>query len=442
MQGERMEGGVPSPESTNPPSTSRLVKLGKLSLAQEDLTDPSSSRVIRASGFDINSVSEPLDTGDFDANINILNGTEAPTTHDFVLGAIYAGVHIGNPEAKPWARLSPAYLPEDSMLMITGNFLQTNGSARRLSLRLMPDAWEKSALQTPYTVHETEGRLELTYRQDDQFRSVGSFKELLPIDGIADVYMRGERAKGDNGIVINPIMSCPHRCHFCSRQYDSVNRGDAEGRTPLMVFSPREMVDHTLNRLPDIDWATVQRLSLVTGSFNTFEEMTKYISELSDELRLASNGQFSPGPHTAQEILVLTHLARTPEHFKELKQLGVSLQDTIEVIDDDVRREIMPRAVSRAVPKYHYDFEEIVDSVPDAIDILGKENYRATVILGLDDQQTTVNGFKLLQEGGLQRLYTPVFQPYGYQDHKLYRMRFDELLTVRRTADALFSRVY
>ena len=427
-----------------PAAARRAIQLARLAKMSQDQADPHSTGVIRATAFDINTVPEPENTGDFDARVaserlDVVNASE------HFRAAIYAGVKLGNEEAKWWPRLMPMYSPNDSMLVIAGSFVAVDAidaEDRRLSLRVIPD-WKQPEFDTPYSVVGKDNNLELLYRgYNGATRRIGEFVNLLAVDSMSDVYIRAGRSHGDNGIVMNPIMTCPHRCLFCSRQYDSMHRTDSQEPAPLMVFGPEEIVEYTANKFPDLNWRSIGRISLVTGSFNTFDEMEEYTGRLSKAITERTGGNFAPADNKHQEILVLTHLARNRRHFEVMRKLGVAIQDTIEIIDDERREQVMPVKHKPAVPKYEYSFDDIIASIPDAIRVLGKDNYRATVILGLDTYDTTTRGLQMLGQAGLRRLYYPMFQPYGYDDHTLYKMSFEDIRRSIELANNLFARVY
>jgi hypothetical protein len=361
-------------------------------------------------------------------------------------GAIYAGVRLGNEEALPWARLGNEFSPTNSHHYVTGSFQHSSSpeQSRRLSLRVIPQSWQDPTFQTPYIVEGVDGKLQLLHKGSDESSIVGEFDQLLPPDTPRTIaYLRENRHSGDNGVVINPIMTCPHRCQFCSRQYDILNLDvDKEGRVPTILFSPTEISRYIEYKYPDIEWENLNRISVVTGSFNTFEDMHAYLAALRGALYETSHGKFLSNPDSDQEILVLSHLARTEEEFRRLRELGVTLQDTVEILDDGRRKEFMKVAHKDAAPKYVFDQKTIIQSMKHAIKIFGEDDYRATLILGLDDSETTLEGFEAMQEAGLRKLYYPVFQPYGTADHELYQMSFAELLQARQVAHQMFNRVY
>jgi hypothetical protein len=433
--------------STFEGSEIRQRRLGKLIAGDIYEGETNNPNILTAKDVDLSSIAEPAHVPGFNVNADYerLQIAGQDTLRTLLQGAIYSGVRIGNDAAKPWARLGKEFSPDDSHFYVTGEFSAPKDmETRRLSLRVIPEHWSSPNFDTPFSVHGSGDVLEVVNDYAEESIVLGSIQHLLPLDSPRTIaYRREGRRNGDNGIVINPIMTCPHRCGFCSRQYDSLNHEVAsENKLPLAQFSPKEIVDYAAFKYPDTNWRELERVSLVTGSFNTFEDLHTYLDGMGKALYEKSNGEFNPAENENQEILVLTHLARTRSDFEQLKELGVALQDTIEILDDDRRHEHMPVAHTKAIPKFAYSQEDILGSIPVAVDVLGTRDYRATLILGLDDFETTRRGLIDMRSSGLRRLYTPAFQPYGIKDHALYKMTFLELAKMRSFISQTFDRVY
>ncbi|HUS26114.1 MAG TPA: hypothetical protein VMY99_02080 [Nevskiaceae bacterium] len=131
--------------------------------------------------------------------------------------------------------------------------------------------------------------------------------------------------------------------------------------------------------------------------------------------------------------------------MEALKALGVRhLEHTLEVIDDKRREHIMPkRAKNPAVlNKGEVTFDQVLASIPDGVAVFGADRYTATMLIGLDDFQTSVAGLRALREAGLSKLSSPVFQTYTYSGLRDYAMSFSEVMETRRMASRLFARQY
>ncbi len=278
------------PESSTTPRQRLIKRVIDADIAHEEDGNP---YLRNAMGFDFSTVQEPVVDSRFDARINLGELTRAFPEEDpkdlLLYGAMVSGIKLGDDKASNWARLPREYSPQTSYFYVTGEFAAgpNRAAARRLSLRVIPEHWEDPRFDTKFTVNSVESQLELRFNPGDGAEDIilGRFNKLLPADVPRLAYRREGRHDGDNGIVINPIMTCPHRCTFCSRQYDTLNKGvDLEDKAALAVLNPQEIVDHMMSKWPNMNWSNVSRLSLVTGSFNDFNHMHQYIDSLRESL--------------------------------------------------------------------------------------------------------------------------------------------------------------
>lgn len=252
-------------------------------------------------------------------------------------------------------------------------------------------------------------------------------------------YSDGRERTRDATITINPIQSCALRCRFCRRQYDHLDRNSE----PLINLTPTDTANHLIAKYPHVDWGSRVRISLVTGTFADFEHLWGWIADFTLAMGIATDGAWQPSEHEGQLIHILSHLARTREEMWRLRELGVkSYQDTAEIVNDDRRRELMPKANERnrrLLGKGQVRWADVLRAVSYGRDVFGERNYSVTLILGLDTRRDTVAGLNQLLAEGLVVLDRPLYQAFEVSGLDLYAMSAMDLAEASVLAGRLFD---
>lgn len=360
---------------------------------------------------------------------------------------IYAGVHPQDTRARQWMRIGVEFSPATTFA-----YSAVEMYGRRMPMRAIPGSWQNHPqLRTAFIMRGSNYHdgIDIFYNDGNDESLIGSSQTMLPLDSPRVLsYMRSNRGSGPNlSITINPIQTCPIRCQFCYRGYDRINGKDGEvtENVSLISLRPDQMADHLITKFSGLDFSQLQQISLLSGAFPHFDALYKYITHFVAVISARTHGEFDPIRNSHQNIHMLTHLARSADKLQALKAAGVkTLQDTVEIIDDQTRKRVMPKANPRnvfVVGKADDSFGDILQVIPDGVRIYG-DGYSVTAIIGLDDYETTVAGLRALKGTGLRSLAYPTFQPYGIKDMGLYKMDFSQIMNVRRRAASLFARVH
>lgn len=316
----------------------------------------------------------------------------------------------------------------------------------RTTLRCVPDSWtiDYPQLFTPFRL-DVDGNILMSGEH------IASPTETLPNESQCSTniyyYSDGNRFSGDTSLTVNPVQTCPLRCGFCRRQYDSIDQARKDNtRTSdvrLKNFSPIDLAAE-LTGIEGLDWGSNMQVSFVTGAFNDFESMHDYVEAFISEMRLRTNGLFDPTENYKQNIHIMSHLARTATDFTRLKQMGArTYSDTIEVIDDIRRQVIMPEPRSRLVaPKGSIVFDDCVRTASLGIEVLGERNYSPTIISGLDAFNETIDGADRLYREGVRFADMPVLLAVEQKALKLYQDSPINIAASQVIVRRLFSQVY
>lgn len=415
---------------------STMARLPRMNLLQSDLKQ--SPRTINLAGAErheiIHDTQQPPEMFQPHIEADELRDLYERTTPDAILRPwlIYAGVGTGSDYEKRFFHAKPETAALEGLYHAT---LRIND--QRTAVRYTPNEWEAQA--SPFTLHAHDSGLAI-YHHD---QLVAHDPEVLEPEAscLRNISYKsdGRNRDKDQSITANPIQSCPMRCKFCRRQYDEYDEYRKTrkelGLAPaeqLINLKPEELATHLVEKYPNLDWSSDNQIAMVTGTFANFDHMHGYIDKFVGAMEVATNNAFSPRTQPLQNIHILTHLARTPDQMQALKELGVkTVQDTAEIIDDARRQEVMPKANpknTRLLGKGEVSFDEILEGVSSGIEVFGENNYFVTVILGLDDYETTQRGLRQLKEAGLRHLDAPIYQPFQLSGVALYQMAVRNLI--------------
>lgn len=247
----------------------------------------------------------------------------------------------------------------------------------------------------------------------------------------------------DPSITINPIQSCAMRCRFCRRQYDHLD--DRLRDQPLMSLAPAAAAEHLIRKYPGVQWGSRVNIAVVTGTFADFDHLCRWVGGFVDAMGAETGGAWRPARTPGQNVHVLTHLVRTREQMRTVRDIGVkTVQDTAEIIDPARRVAVMPKANprnTRLVGKAEVPWEAHVAAVSDGVEVFGPDCWYTTVILGLDDATTTARGLADLSAAGLRWLDRPVYQAFSADGLGLYAMGAADLIGANVRAGRLFRTV-
>jgi hypothetical protein len=352
----------------------------------------------------------------------------------------YSGAVPADGDAESLFHINSSFTPEKALAHATFELF-----GRRLAVRAIPRNWE-DRLQTPFRVRRVGDRAQVMLQADGgRMIELSEPGEVLTpesscLDNLS-YFSDGREREEDTSITINPIQTCALRCQFCRRQYDTVDELNATASSPeekkrLARLTGDQAAWHLIEKYRNVDWGSKMQIAIVTGTFLDFTHMRDFVKAFGDSMRERTQGKFDPANNPLQNMRILTHLAETEDHFVQLKNLGVrSIQNTIEIIGDERRSTMMQAAGSgggkRLLAKSDVSFDRALDGVRAGVNVLGPQHYRATVILGLDDAETTIEGLKDLQDAGLRVLQSPVYEAFEPQGVNLYQMSAADLIGAR-----------
>lgn len=306
---------------------------------------------------------------------------------------------------------------------------------RAARVRAIPDDWqEELSVRTPLVVSssEVEGAVDLSFvEREGTSEYLGSLKVLEHATPTPLAYITG-----GNILLVNPQMVCPLACSYCVRIHTD------PGEFGLVNFTPKETTEYLMEKFGTQGWNDIKMLKLITGAFKDYPTLRNYTAELLDEIRQATNGRFDPAHNEEQTMHLLTNLVQTTEELREMKSLGVgSLEHTIEIIDNERRRLHMRRSnPSVKTPgKGEQSFEEAMEGAARAVETYGPDKYGTTVILGMDDEATTMRGYDAMKEAGVTKSTGGLYVPNAYDEVRLQRTTFEQTMRLRRLAAGLFK---
>ena len=304
---------------------------------------------------------------------------------------------------------------------------------RAAKVRAIPQTWQQNPLlRTPLVVtdRERDGELDLWFDEADGMRRrVAVVSVLEPVQAAPLAYM----SAADN-ITINPIQVCPLSCTFCIRVHTPVQRFG------LANFNPQQTADYMLTKLAGVDWAAIRLVKVITGAFPAFSRMLAFCEGLGTALREGTKGAFDP-TRDNQTLHLLTNLGRTRDEFAALKAAGVrSLEHTVEIVDDQRRITHMTTSAyaGNATGKGRQRFADCLAAASTAVEAYG-DRYGVTLVVGLDDLDTTLRGLRQLAEVGVTHATTGILVPNAYAEVSLFQMSFSEVMVARRAAARSFS---
>ncbi len=231
-------------------------------------------------------------------------------------------------------------------------------------------------------------------------------------------------------------MVCPLECAFCIRVHtDTKDFG-------LVNFNPTETAAYLREKYGTDTWNRLKMIKIITGAFRDYPTLKDYTSSFLGEMRGITGGKFDPKNNSNQKVHLLTNLVQTRSELEEVKNLGVgSLEHTIEIIDDERRRQYMRRANPHAKTpgKGEQTFDEMIEVAANAVEVFSSDNYGTTVVLGMDDEHTTLRGYKAMYDAGVRQSTGGLFVPNAYDEIRLQQTTFAQTMRLRRAAARLFT---
>lgn len=337
--------------------------------------------------------------------------------------SMYAGVA---PEDEALDRFT-VHRGLDSSTIFAGVHLGLCGRSARI--RAVPPQWQHSAsLRTPLVVTaDNEAEMVLWFEEPNGKRHLLTrATQLAPVNPTPLAYRTGDI------ITINPVMICPLSCSFCIRVHFQDDLG-------LANFNPVEAADYLVRLYGQDIWGDIRLLKLVTGAFTNYEHLRRYIEGFVRAMSQRTNGAFDPTSSERQGIHVLTNLAQSSDELRELQRLGVnSFEHTFEFVDDKRRREGMTSLRRNVSGKGEQTFDELLQVARLAVDVFG-EHYGVTLVMGLDDFETTRVGMLRLQDAGVTTATVGIYVPNAYDEIRYQLMTFGEIIEARREAARLFA---
>ncbi len=375
--------------------------------------------------------------------------TDPNDTRNFVFANLlqYAGVRPVDNEAMRWVRLEKEYPPERSFPFATQSLF---GRGRLVGIRAVPRSFQgHEQLRTPFLLSShPDGGVLFTHDDGGEMFPVVHATEQRPLQSAREIVYTREmkQPNGDSRfrMIVNPLISCRERCTFCVRQYDNVGRMDLGAEEPFIRsrLTPGEMARYIFLKYDDLRAASIDSVGLVTGAFDNFDNLYKYIDAFSGALRKETNGRFDPRKHEDQQLFVLSHVITERDQMEAIRELGVkNISHTLEVIDDVRRQRIMPvqSRHARTLNKADITFEQTVASVPHGVEVFGPEGFRVVIIVGLDDLDTTVKGATELHKAGMTALDTSILRAHSAGTMADYAMSFPELMAAKKHMIDLFK---
>lgn len=436
------------PKSTDMIDTPHQRRLEILARDRSELPASITAFQAEQSGFDISAGVDRLDSA-FDPNIH-------PETAMRLIGEvglqevvrtwlIYAGARPCTDNDKALFHAKPETVAQEGLFHAAVRI-----GDRRTSVRFSPPEW--GGFASPFTLKGHDGVVDLSNDSIGiRFQGEALEPESACLKNIAYKSDGRDRLE-DQSITVNPIQSCPMRCKFCRRQYDQYDlfQDSQAGLAPsardrLVNLKPEELAVHLLVKYPELNWSSNMQIAIVTGTFANFKHMFTYIEQFVDTMSRTTQGKFDPRVKQLQNIHVLSHLARTRDEMDALRSIGVkTYQDTAEIVNDDRRAALMPKANPKnrvLLGKGELKFEDILQSVADGVEVFGRNNYFVTLILGLDTYDDTMRGLQGLAEAGLTYLDRPAYQPFELGGISLYAMGVTDLIRASFEAGRRFRTV-
>lgn len=193
-----------------------------------------------------------------------------------------------------------------------------------------------------------------------------------------------------------------------------------------------------------IDWSSKMQISFVTGSFKNQKLMNDYLSLFVNSLSDTTNKKFDPRAKKHQNIHIASHLATTEDDYLKLLKLGVkTYQNTIEIINDEARKKIMPKVNQNATytGKGDLSFDDVLNQVKTGVKIMGKDFYSGALILNLDTFKDTMWGITKLKASGLRLIDVQTFQPFNVDGITLYKQSSQELVISYLITKSMFRQI-
>lgn len=306
---------------------------------------------------------------------------------------------------------------------------------RAARVRAIPTNWQSDpAIRTPLLVSPgaADGFVDISFRETTgASEHLSTAKILEPATPTPLAYVTGDQI-----MLINPQMVCPLACSFCIRNHTSTTDFG------LVNFSPRETAEYLTQKFDKETWDSLRMIKLITGAFRDYPTLRSYVSGFLTEIKRTTSGSFDPLNNSHQKMHLLTNLVQTKSELREIRTLGIrSLEHTVEIIDNDRRRQYLSRATpqGKTSGKGEQTFESMMVGARNAVSVYGPDDYGTTVVLGMDDEATTLRGYQAMYGAGVRQSTGGIFVPNAYTEIGLQQTTFSQTMRLRRAAANLFK---
>jgi len=312
---------------------------------------------------------------------------------------------------------------------------------KRLSIRAVPDSWEDSVHNTPFTLQKDERGVQIVASDSEGNRvEIARPVHRYVTESVQTLAYLKEQRDGTKNITINPLQRCPQKCEFCCRAYHDMTM---DRKKELINLSPDEMARYLKAKFPKTDWKDVSGITVVTGDFQSDHAILDYMQGFVESMDSVTSGDWSPISNSHQDLAVSTHLLESRESMERAKELGMKkFMYTVEMSDDDRREEVMyvsKNVKNNAVNKGHTPFKGALGVLETAIDVFGVENVEPVLVVGLDPIEKTKQSLDKLRELKIRRVSRALVNIYNMNQFSLMRSGFEGAVEGMQYARDLFG---
>lgn len=339
----------------------------------------------------------------------------------------FCGIRIVGENALKYVKKTDGFLQESRFDRITGIIKD-----RRFTARIVPDSWQGS-FRTKFELHGTDIICDgVLVAQIDAFY-VGNT--------INNIFYLAKNTDDETILTINPLQFCAQYCKFC---YKGIKDLLPDYRKRLRNYSAQEVLKRIQEKYENLKYEDISEITVMTGRFQSYNQMKRFLSELYAGIVSISDGRFDPCRNNWQRIKISTHLIDSKDKMYELKKYGISRYIyPIETVCDDTRKALMSsKSFTAGTNKGDVPFSEIIECLRLAREVYGEDNVEATIVLGLDQKDDLIEGLNRIYETDARILTYSFFRAYSLEQLSLYKMTLEEMLDIEDWIRTHFKRGY
>jgi len=358
-----------------------------------------------------------------------LDGSEKAFNTVLYLALSLCGVKISDEDSLLYVKSFIGYKEGRRFFRVSG----TIGS-KRLTMRIVPSAWGEGddSTSTRFALRNTTD----VYLDDI---NVGQITSLFTASSLKNLAYVTKHASGEYNLNLNPYQFCNQNCLFCSKGFRHMND---ELRKSLVNLSPDQIIRYIEMKLPELNFATLTEVIILTGRYYSTEDLLKYVERIVKGLNILSKGDFDPLLNHNQRVKISTHLLQSEDDMIRGKELGIKrFIYPIEIFNDGLRKKYMTND-TYSENKGDTPISSVFEVLERAVKIFGADNVEPVIIVGLDSYEETINGLKRIKQLGVNMLTYSVFRVYDCDQFEMYKLSLDEIVSIISIIENTFSNGY